>query len=215
LPESINVGYIRVSTKDQNPARQIEKLRSLVSDERYLYVEQASGKNFDRPIYQQMKNTLRAGDLLYIDCLDRLGRNYQGIIDEWKEITQLKGADIVSLDNEFFDSRKFRQMGDLGKLLEDQFLSLLAYVAETERKKIRQRQREGIDLAKQRGVYQGKSPYPVPDDFWEHYIEWLHHEISQTALAQKYGRSRSTIARWIKVCENKSLKKALNTKRDG
>lgn len=109
-------------------------------------MDKQSGKDFDRPRYQAMQLMLREGDLVYVDALDRLGRDYDGIIAEWKYITREIGADIVCLDNEIpFDSRKFKTMGDFGKVMEDQFLSLLAYVAEQERKKNRSRQAEGIE----------------------------------------------------------------------
>lgn len=115
------------------------------------------GKDFDRPRYQAMRLMIREGDLVYIDALDRLGRDYDGIITEWKYITREIGADIVCLDNEtLFDSQKFKTMGDFGKFMEDQFLSLLSYVAEQERKKNRQRQAEGIEAAKVDGVTFGR-----------------------------------------------------------
>lgn len=144
----MNIAYIRVSSKDQNPGRQLEKIKALGIDERFVFVDKASGRNFVRPEYIAMKRMLREGDLLYIDSLDRLGRNYDGVISEWKEITRQIGADIIVLDREnLFDSRKFKSMGNIGKLMEDQFLSLLSYLADEERNKIRARQREGIDLA--------------------------------------------------------------------
>ncbi|MMZ58046.1 putative transposon Tn552 DNA-invertase bin3 [compost metagenome] len=138
------MGYARVSSKDQNPERQLIKFRELGIPERYIFVEKQSGKDFEREKYQAMRLMLREGDLLYLDALDRLGRNYDGIVSEWKYITREVSADIVCLENEaLFDSRKFKGMGDIGKLLEDQFLSMLAYVAEQERKKNWIRQAEG------------------------------------------------------------------------
>ena len=154
------IGYIRVSDKTQNPDRQIEKMKKLGIEDRYIFVDRQSGKDFDRPAYQAMKQIIRSGDLLYLDALDRLGRNYDGIIEEWKEITRNLGVDIVVLEQEsLFDSRKFREMGELGKLMEDQFLSLLSYVAEQERNKIRTRQREGIKIARNHRTMEK----------WEHY----------------------------------------------
>lgn len=133
----MKIGYARVSAKDQNPERQLKKFRELGIEERYIFIDKQSGKDFNRPQYQGMLLIIREGDLLYLDALDRLGRDYDGIIREWKYITRELNADIVVLENEtLFDSRKFRTMGDLGKLMEDQFLSLLSYVAEQERKKI-------------------------------------------------------------------------------
>ncbi|MCD4542356.1 recombinase family protein, partial [Klebsiella pneumoniae subsp. pneumoniae] len=142
---------------DQNEERQIKKMLALGIEERMIFVDKQSGKDFNRPSYQTMKRILQKGDLLYLDALDRLGRDYEGIIYEWKHITRNIQADIVVLENEtLFDSRKYREMGDIGKLMEDQFLNLLSYVAEQERKKIKQRQAEGIALAKSQGRHLGR-----------------------------------------------------------
>lgn len=154
-------GYIRVSTTDQNTARQEAKMKALGIDERDIYIDHASGKDFNRPQYQNMKSRLRAGDLVYVDALDRLGRNYEAIISEWKEITRKIQADIIVLENEtLFDSRKFKAMNSedsqLGSLMEDQFLSLLSYVADQERKKILKRQKEGIAAARKAGKHLGR-----------------------------------------------------------
>lgn len=167
-------GYARVSSKDQNEGRQVEKFRSLGIEERNIFLDKASGKDFNRPEYQFLKRSIQPEDLIYIDALDRLGRDYDGIIKEWKEITRELGADIVCLDNkELFDSRKFKSMGDMGKLLEDQFLSLLGYVAEQERKKIRQRQREGIDKAlSEKRAYGRPRQFKIDNKFKEVYVQW-------------------------------------------
>ncbi|RUS49269.1 hypothetical protein QI30_20240, partial [Kurthia sp. 3B1D] len=154
-------GYIRVSTVDQNTARQEAKMKALGIDDRDIYIDHASGKDFNRPQYQNMKSRLRSGDLVYVDALDRLGRNYEAIISEWKEITRKINADIVVLENEtLFDSRKFKAMNtedsQLGSLMEDQFLSLLSYVADQERKKILKRQKEGIEAARKAGKHLGR-----------------------------------------------------------
>lgn len=153
----VMMGYARVSSKDQNEGRQLEKFKELGIEERFVFVDKISGATFERKEYNTMKKIIREGDLIYIDALDRLGRDYDGIIREWKLITRQYSADIVILENStLFDSRKFKEMGDLGKLMEDQFLSLLSYVAEQERKKIKRRQREGIDLAIKNGVEIGR-----------------------------------------------------------
>lgn len=153
----MKIAYGRVSTKEQNVERQLLKFRELGIEERFVFVDKQSGKDFDRPRYQAMRLMIREGDLVYVDALDRLGRDYDGIIAEWKHITREIGADIVCLDNEtLFDSRKFKTMGDFGKVMEDQFLSLLAYVAEQERKKNRSRQAEGIEVARTEGVTFGR-----------------------------------------------------------
>ncbi|WP_313891673.1 recombinase family protein [Psychrobacillus sp.] len=153
----MNLGYIRVSTKEQNIERQLTKVQELGIEERFIYIDKASGKDFNRPNYQAMKNTVREGDTVYIDALDRLGRNYDEIINEWKHITRKINADIIVLENAtLFDSRKFKSMGDMGKLMEDQFLSLLSYVAEQERQKLLKRQAEGIAEAKKQGKHLGR-----------------------------------------------------------
>lgn len=150
-------GYVRVSSTDQNIDRQIHKMLALGIAERDIFIDKASGKNFDRLNYQTLKRILRSGDLIYIDALDRLGRSYDDIIHEWKEITRKINADIVILENQtLFDSRKFKEMGDVGKLMEDQFLSLLSYVADQERKKILRRQAEGIEAARKKGKHLGR-----------------------------------------------------------
>ncbi|MBK5424258.1 MULTISPECIES: recombinase family protein [Bacillus] len=150
-------GYLRVSTKDQNEQRQLHKMMERGVEARRIFVDKASGRNFDRPQYQLLRKILSQGDIVYIDALDRMGRNYDEVISEWKYITRELQADIVVLENEtLFDSRKFREMGDMGRLMEDQFLSLLSYVADQERKKIRQRQAEGIAVAKSQGKHLGR-----------------------------------------------------------
>lgn len=186
-------GYIRVSSKDQNEARQIEKMRQMGVKERDLFIDKQSGKDFQRPEYQTLRRSLRDGDLLYIDSIDRLGRNYEAVKDEWRYITREVGADVVALDMpDLFDSRKFRQQGDVGKLLEDQMLSLLAWVAEQERKKIRSRQREGIAIARRAGKYHGRKPVSIPNLEY-HYNRYLRREVSKTALAKELGVSRPTL----------------------
>lgn len=198
----MKLGYVRVSTKDQNTERQLIKMRELGIEERYIFVDKASGKDFDRPKYQALRFMIREGDLLYLDALDRLGRDYDGIISEWKYITREVRADIVVLENEtLFDSRKFRTMGDLGKLLEDQFLSMLSYVAEQERKKNKQRQREGIDVAIAEGVKFGRPKQEISDDFRTVYGEWKGGAITATEGMKKLGMKPNTFYRRVKEYE--------------
>lgn len=158
IPNVANIyGYIRVSTKDQNEQRQLHKMMERGVEARRIFVDKASGRHFDRPQYQLLRKILSTSDIVYIDALDRMGRNYDEVISEWKYITRELQADIVVLENEtLFDSRKFREMGDMGRLMEDQFLSLLSYVADQERKKIHQRQAEGIAVAKSQGKHLGR-----------------------------------------------------------
>ncbi|MNW49709.1 putative transposon Tn552 DNA-invertase bin3 [compost metagenome] len=202
----MKLAYGRVSAKDQNPERQLVKFRELGVDERYIFVDKMSGKNFERPKYQAMRLLIREGDLVYMEALDRLGRDYDGIIAEWKFITREINADILCLDNEaLFDSRKFKMMGDLGKLLEDQFLSMLAYVAEQERKKNRQRQAEGIEIARASGVMFGRPRQLIDEaEFIRVYEEWKAGRITATAAIQQSGLTKPTFYRRVKEYEESS-----------
>lgn len=195
----MNIGYVRVSTEEQHLDRQIDKMRDLGITDRFLFIDKATGKNFDRPGYVAMKQVIREGDLLYLDSLDRLGRNYDMIVKEWKELSREIGADIVVLDNqELFDSRKFKEMGDIGKLLEDQFLSMLAYVAEQELKKMHQRQREGIAKAKERGTQFGRTRIKAPSNFSEVMEKWEQQKISCTEAQKILGMKPATFFRRVK-----------------
>jgi DNA invertase Pin-like site-specific DNA recombinase len=198
------MAYIRVSSKDQNEARQIEKMKALGVEKRFIFIDKQSGKDFDRPEYQAMKRVIEEGDLIYIDALDRLGRDYDGIIQEWKEITRTLGADIVILENAtLFDSRKFKEMGDIGKLMEDQFLSLLGYVAEQERKKIRQRQREGIDQARKEGRAYGRPKVEAGSKFIEAYKQWKNEEIKAVDAMKLAGMKKVTFYARVKEIEGR------------
>lgn len=192
----MNIGYVRVSTKDQNADRQIKKMQELGIEERYTFVDKQSGQDFERPKYQAMKAVIRQGDLLYLDALDRLGRDYDGIIREWKQLTREIGADIVVLENEtLFDSRKFKTMGDLGKLLEDQFLSMLSYVAEQERKKNKQRQAEGIEIALEKGVKFGRPKQEISEQFKKVHKRWRAGELTAVAAMRELEMKPNTFYR--------------------
>lgn len=196
------IGYCRVSTKDQNPERQRLKFLQLGIPERFIFEDKASGKNFERPRYQAMREMLRKGDLLYLDSLDRLGRDYDGITQEWKYITQEIEADVVCLDNqELFDSRKFRSMGKIGKLLEDQMLSMLAYVADVERNKNLERQREGIAVAQAKGVKFGRPALEIGETFIGMYASWKRGEVTATSAYNALGMSRTTFYKKVKEWE--------------
>lgn len=200
----MNLGYIRVSSKDQNETRQLLKMKDLGVAERFIFIDKKSGKDFDREAYNQMKNCIREGDILYIDSLDRLGRNYDGIIAEWKEITLKIKADIICLDNqELFNSKKWKEMGDIGKVLQDTILSLLAYVAATERNKILQRQREGIEIAKQQGKYKGRKRIdPNMDLFKIEYARWKAGEQTAKLAMQHLKLKSNTFYRRVHEYEN-------------
>ena len=196
----MQIGYVRVSGRDQNFDRQISTMRNLGIEERYIFTDMASGKNFERPGYLAMKQILREGDLIYIDSLDRLGRDYDGIIKEWKHITRELKCDIIALDQAaLFDSKKFREMGEIGRLLEDQMLSLLAYVADQERKKILERQRQGIASAKERGVRFGR---PTTEIDWELFDRtakrWEKGEVTAAEACRITGCKKTSFYKYIK-----------------
>jgi DNA invertase Pin-like site-specific DNA recombinase len=196
------MGYARVSTKEQNLDRQLQKFEQLGIEDRYIFCDKVSGATFDREQYQMMKNMLRRGDLIYIDALDRLGRTYDGIIAEWKNITREVGADIVILENEtLFDSRKFKSMGDMGKLMEDQFLSLLSYVAEQERLKIKKRQAEGIAIAKQNGTPLGRPKKEIPSNFEDVYRKWKSGTIKAVEAMKLLNLKKTTFYSLVKEYE--------------
>lgn len=197
---SLKLAYTRISAASQSLERQLATMRSLGIEERYIFKDTASGKNFDRPGYIAMKQVLREGDCLYIDSLDRLGRDYEAIISEWKHITRELKCDIVALDNSgLFDSKKFREMGDIGRLLEDQMLALLAYVADVERKKTLERQKQGIATAKKAGVRFGR-PSPVED--WELFDRtakrWERGEITAAEACRITGCKKTSYYKYVK-----------------
>ncbi|PER43334.1 recombinase [Bacillus thuringiensis] len=199
-------GYIRVSTKDQNEQRQLHKMMERGVEARRIFVDKASGRHFDRPQYQLLRKILSTGDIVYIDALDRMGRNYDEVISEWKYITRELQADIVVLENEtLFDSRKFRDMGDMGRLMEDQFLSLLSYVADQERKKIHQRQAEGIAIAKSKGKHLGRPQLTLatlsPKQLRiieETYLKWKNREITGIQFMELLELKKNTFYKIMK-----------------
>lgn len=209
----MEIEYRRISSADQDTARQEVLIQELGVEQ--VFIDHTSGKSTNRPELTRMMHFVREGgmvivesisrfarntrDLLYIDSVDRLGRNYEAIKEEWRRLTHEIGADVVALDvPDLFDSRKFRAQGDVGELLEDQMLSLLAWVAEQERKKILTRQREGIEIAKREGKYKGRKPVEVPH-FSRHYARYLRREVSKAALARELGISRPTLDKLIKA----------------
>ena len=210
MTTGINVGYVRVSYKTQNPDRQIYKMMVEKGiEERFLFTDKATGVNFDRPGYEAMKKILRKGDCLYIDSLDRLGRDYDGIIKEWKSITRELEADIVALDNEqLIDSRKFKEMGALGALMEDQFLSMLAYVASIEREKNKQRQKEGIEAARRAGKQLGRPPSVTDWALFDRIAKrWVDGEITAAEACRITGCKKTS---WYKYTRNRGFVKEVN-----
>ena len=158
-------GYIRVSTRDQNEDRQLIALRELHIPEKNIFIDKQSGKDFNRPQYKRLVRKLKKDDLLYIKSIDRLGRNYAEILEQWRLLTQTKSIDIVVLDMPLLDTRRGKDL--MGTFLSDIVLQVLSFVAENERTNIRQRQAEGIAAAKARGVKFGRPPRPLPANFYE------------------------------------------------
>ncbi|ACV63247.1 Resolvase domain protein [Desulfofarcimen acetoxidans DSM 771] len=202
----MKIGYCRVSTHEQDATRQILKMQELGIEERFIFVDKATGKNFDRLEYQTMKKIIREGDIIYFDALDRLGRNYDGIIKEWKHITRELEADIVVLENEaLFISRKYREMGDIGKLMEDMFLALLSYVAEQEIKKRYQRQMEGQAVARAKGKQMGRSKCSVPQNFKEIYQDWMEGKITAVEAMRRTGMKKTSFYKMAKEEHRRSF----------
>ena len=163
----MNYGYVRVSSQTQNIARQMEELKNFELDKKCIFIDKQSGKDFERKNYQRMKRKLKKGDLLIVKSIDRLGRNYDMIINEWAEITKVIEADIYVIDFPLLDTR-LDETNLVGKFISDIVLQVLSFVAQNERENIRQRQAEGIRLAKERGVHMGLPRYILPDNF----VDW-------------------------------------------
>lgn len=169
-------GYVRVSTREQNEDRQLIALQDVEVPKKNIFVDKQSGKDFERPMYQRMLNRLETDDLLYIKSIDRLGRNYEEILEQWRILTKEKKVNIVVLDMPLLDTRRGRDL--MGTFLSDIVLQVLSFVAENERSNIRQRQREGIEAAKLRGVRFGRPSKPLPKNFRQVYDRWVAGEIS-------------------------------------
>ena len=189
-------GYIRVSSREQNEERQRIALLDWGIPERDLFTDKQSGKDFERPAYRCMLRKLKEGDLVVVKSIDRLGRNYEEILDQWRIITKKIHADIKVLDMPLLDTR---QNVDLtGTLIADLVLQLLSYVAQAERESIRQRQAEGIAAARQRGVRFGRPSMVVPDAFDETYTRWLAGEITSRKAGELLGTSQTTFLNWVR-----------------
>ena len=198
----MNYGYIRVSAKDQNEARQLAALSSIDIPAGNIYQDKQSGKNFDRPAYRRLLRRLRSGDVLYILSIDRLGRNYDEILEQWRIITKKKCADVVVLDFPLLDTRARMEGQDLtGRFVADLVLQILAYVAQKERENIRQRQAEGIAAAKAAGRHWGNTKIPRPAEADQYAVLWREKKISLEEIGQRLGVSRSTAYRFVKTPE--------------
>ena len=189
-------GYIRVSSKDQKEDRQQIALKEVGVERQNIYVDKQSGKDFNRPQYKKMLRKLKKDDLLYIKSIDRLGRNYEEILQQWRILTKEKGVDIVVLDMPLLDTRRGKDL--MGTFLADIVLQVLSFVAENERTNIKQRQAEGIAAAKAQGIKFGRPPLPLPDNFYEVHKAWRSKKITLKQAAEAcnmpvgtfYGKAR-------------------------
>lgn len=189
-------GYVRVSSKDQNEDRQLTALQELKIARRNIYIDKQSGKDFDRLQYQRLVRRMQRDDLLYIKSIDRLGRNYTEIQEQWSKLTKEKGVDIVVLDMPLLDTRRGKDL--MGTFLSDIVLQVLSFAAENERTNIRQRQAEGIAAAKARGVRFGRPQLLVLENFEQTVRSWERKEISVREAVRRCGMSEATFYRRLK-----------------
>lgn len=195
--------YIRVSSKDQNEDRQILAINELKIEHKNIFIDKQSGKDFERPQYKKMVKKFKKDDLLYIKSIDRLGRNYAEILEQWRILTKEKGIDIVVLDMPLLDTRRGKDL--MGTFLSDIVLQVLSFVAENERTNIRQRQAEGIAAAKARGVRFGRPPKPLPPGFHNIYQKWKNGKISGVEAAKSCNMPMSTFRYRAEIYEKSIL----------
>ena len=183
-------GYIRVSTREQNEDRQLIALREMAVPEQNIFIDKQSGKDFNRPQYKKLVKKLRPDDLLYVKSIDRLGRNYEEIQNQWRILVKDKGVDIVVLDMPLLNTRRGKDL--MGTFLSDIVLQVLSFVAENERTNILQRQAEGIAAAKAKGIHMGRPPKPLPENFQSAYQRWKSGKLTGTAAAKECGMPLTT-----------------------
>ena len=196
-------GYVRVSSRDQNEDRQLITMREMQVPEENIYVDKQSGKDFNRPQYKKLLRKVKSDDIIYIKSIDRLGRNYGEILDQWKLLTKDKHVDLYVIDMPILDTRREKNL--LGTFISDLVLTLLSYLAENERVNIHQRQAEGIAAAKARGVRFGRVPNPLPDNFYEVYQRWKMKKISVSQAAQECGMPQTTFFDRAKAYEKSTM----------
>lgn len=189
-------GYVRVSTKEQNEARQMQALVCCGVEREHIYIDKLSGRDFNRPQYARLMRRLKKGDTLVIKSIDRLGRNNKEIMTQWQRITREKAADIVVLDMPLLDTGSSRNL--VGTLIADIVLELFSYVAQTECEFIRQRQSEGIALSKARGVRFGARPKEKPPGYVETHALWASGEISAREAARRLNVTHPTFLKWAR-----------------
>lgn len=189
-------GYARVSSVDQNEDRQMIAMHEAGVPRENVFMDKQSGKDFDRPNYKGMVRRMKEGDLLYILSIDRLGRNYEEIQNQWRILTKDKGIDIIVLDMPLLDTRHGKDL--MGTFIADLVLQILSFIAQSEREKIRERQKQGIAAAKARGVHFGRPKKPVPEDFYKLVREWEKKRFQLSELLQKCDISESTFYRRLR-----------------
>ncbi|MCM1130726.1 MAG: recombinase family protein [Anaeroplasma bactoclasticum] len=202
--------YIRVSTKYQNIDRQYEEIKALNIEDKLIYIDKESGKDFDRTNYQKLIKKIKKDDLLIIKSIDRLGRNYQMILEEWARITKIIGADIKVLDMPLLDTR-IEGKNLVGKFISDIVLQVLSFVAENERINIKQRQAEGIKIAKEKGVKFGRPKIILPPNTNKILDKYINKELTNIEAAKLIKISRGTFFRLVK--ERKKERKTMNSNR--
>lgn len=193
-------GYVRVSSKEQNIDRQLIALQDYGIQSRDIFIDKLSGKDFERPQYRRLVKKLKPGDTLVIKSIDRLGRNYDEILEQWRHITKEIRADVVVLDMPLLDTRQGKDL--TGTLIADIVLQLLSYVAQTEREFIRQRQAEGIAAARAKGLNLGRRPKEKPESFYTVYSSWHAGIISARQAAIQLGTSHGTFLKWARAVES-------------
>lgn len=183
-------GYIRVSTREQNEDRQLIAMEGLKIPKKNIFMDKQSGKDFQRPQYKRLVKKLKSDDLLYIKSIDRLGRNYEEILEQWRILTKEKRIDIVVIDMPLLDTRRGKDL--MGTFIADLVLQILSFVAENERENIRKRQSEGIAAAKAKGIRLGRPPKPLPENYHHAYQRWKSGEITGTEAAKECNMPLST-----------------------
>ena len=201
--ESKIYGYIRVSSKDQNEDRQLIALHGRGVKDDYIYIDKKSGKDFNRPQYKKLMKKLKPGDLLMIQSIDRLGRNYEEVQNQWRVLTKEKEVDICVIDMPLLDTRQGKDL--LGTFIADLVLQILSFVAQNEREYIRKRQAEGIAAAKAKGIRFGRAPKPLPGNFHAVYQRWKSGEITGTAAAKECKMPLSTFRYRAEIYEKAKL----------
>ena len=199
----VSYGYVRVSSKDQNEDRQLIAMNEAGIAGKFIFIDKQSGKDFERPEYQKLRCKLKKGDTLFIKSIDRLGRNYNEILQQWQEITKDVGADIVVLDMPLLDTRQRKDL--MGTLIADIVLQLLSYVAQTERDFIKQRQAEGIAAARVRGVRFGRLPSTRPTEYAACAELWTQGKMSARKAGERLGVAHTTFLAWTKADGRKKI----------